>query len=263
MLLLFLCWYFAAVVSSDPPFRLLRLLLYPRLFSACCGSRCSFLPPHAATAAAPSHLPPCFPHAADSSALFSLSAFSACCVSGCFLRFYYGSCSSLLRVLWRRFRKVLFCTSLRFCSFLLSGLSQASFVFHRFVTRASGSPSMYRVPTFLLGLLSFILHLCLLLVLGLVFFAPASIRPQLVYLALFCVSLLFSVMFLLRSDLRPPSCLWFPSRRDQPLGWVLLPLVLCRLPVSGSSGSGYFSSSFPWLSPFFGLFLGSFPRLGP
>ena len=47
-----------------------------------------------------------------------------------------------------------------------------------------------------------------------VFFAPASVPPQPVWLALFCVTLLVSIVLLPRLDLR------FPSRRGLPLGQV-------------------------------------------
>ena len=61
--------------------------------------------------------------------------------------------------------------------------------FSSIVPRASGSPSMSPPPRTLFG----------------VFFAPASVRPQLVYLALIWVLLLLSLVFLTRSDLRFPS----------------------------------------------------------
>ena len=92
-----LCPLILHFVYSTPLFHMLRFrgLLPPR-FSACCSL---------------------------------LSRFSACGFSGCFLIFCYGSVFFLVAGSPEAVPSVLFCASLRFCSFLLSERSQASFVF--------------------------------------------------------------------------------------------------------------------------------------
>ena len=118
-------------VVAPPLFCTLRLL-YPLILCFVCSNsfciRSSFflmlwfpvlLPaflcvfPHAAAAASLTCLPPCFSTCCGFvCSLQSFSTFSTCSVSGCFLDFCCGSCSSLLRVLWGRFLRVLSCTSL-------------------------------------------------------------------------------------------------------------------------------------------------------
>ena len=91
--------------------------------------------------------------------------------------------------------------------------------FFGLLPRAAGSPSMSPPPRALLRS----------------FFAPASVHPQLVYLVLFCVSLLLSMVFLPCSDLR------FPSRRGLPLG---------RVTVDAASVSLSPQGCFLWWYPF-------------
>ena len=73
------------------------------------------------------------------------------------------------------------------------------------------------------------------------FFAPALVPPQPIHLALFCVSILVSVVLLPRSDLR------FPSQRGLPLGRVR---VCCVLSLSRFSGLLHAVVSILYRSPF-------------
>ena len=97
------------------------------------------------------------------------------------------------------------CASLSLCSIPIDGLSPNAFVYHRFVS--SGCDLS--------------LGVCPSLCLFEVFFAPASVPPQPVCLALFCVTIIVPMMFLTRSDLR------FLSQRGLPLGrsGLLRPLL--------------------------------------
>ena len=137
----------------------------PLRFYACCGYGygCSFQSssafPPAAAPAAPSNLPPCFPHAAAPAAPFTFGAAPAVFLAeGSPVAASGSSC----------------CASLSLCLFPIDGLLPNAFVYHRFVSSCCSLS---------LGVSS---SSCLFEV----FFALASVPPQPVCLALFCVILI-------------------------------------------------------------------------
>ena len=118
--------------------------------------------------------------------LQSFSAFASCGVSGCFILFCCGSFYSFLPFPWRRFLRFLFCPSLHFLLFLLSGLSQDSSFFIALFPRAAGS-------VFVSSYLCFFE----------VFVALAAVPPLLLYLAIFRCLYCF-LLSLPHSELRFP-----------------------------------------------------------
>ena len=218
---------FAAPLSSNPPFRQLRLLLSSPLFRFPHSplllpvSICVF--PLAVSPAAPSRLPPY---------LFwlAMAPFAHPVLPLCF----YGLQLWLLLALCGAAPVALFVTDfpgvVPLCSgFALPGASPLSSCldFLRFLLFIhcfgfSGCVFSLSVPSS-----SFLLE---------VFFAPASVPPQPVYLSSFWVSLLHSVVILPRSNLR------FPSRCGLPLGRVRFCCTLCFSRQAG------FWWSFPFLS---------------
>ena len=182
----------------------------PLRFSACCSYGCSFQSsprfPHAAALAVPSSLHPRFPHAAALAASIAFGAAPAVFLAeGSPDAVPWGLVASLP------------CVYARFLSMGFRWLD--AFVYDRFVSSGCGHS---------LGVSS---SSCLFEV----FFAPASVPPQPVCLALFCVTVLVSMVLLPRSDLR------FPSRHGLPLGRVRVAATSVYL-----GSQGYFM----WWYPF-------------